>query len=186
MIKKTLLSLFISALVSLSAIHPSLAQETPTPSPPPEPTSLNSYDLFWPVVAGKVPGDSFYFLKELKWKLKGLIIFSDLRKADYHLTLSKKRIVETEKLIIEKQDYSRAATTTDKAYQELQEATLLTRKLQEKGKKTADIHSAILANGENEADFLRLLITQVPNDQKEPFTSTANSMEKLLSEFKNL
>lgn len=66
---------------------------------------VNSFELFWPIVAGKTRGDSFYFLKTLKEDLRGLIIFGNPEKANYSVLLATKRTVEAEKLINEgKQD----------------------------------------------------------------------------------
>ncbi|MFH1826933.1 MAG: hypothetical protein ABH812_00665, partial [bacterium] len=68
------------ALVILFSILPSkiLAfadSSSPTPFP-------SSYELFYPVVAGKIPGDRFYKLKLLKEWFTGKLIFNSIRKTD--------------------------------------------------------------------------------------------------------
>lgn len=69
--------------------------------------SVNSFELFWPVVAGKSKGDSLYSLKLFKEKVRGLLIFGKPQKADYSLFLTTKRVLEAEKLSKEgKKDYS--------------------------------------------------------------------------------
>ena len=61
--------------------------------------SLNVYELFWPVTAGKTLDDSFYFLKEFKEKIRAIFIFSATKKAEYEVALGTKRILEAEKLL---------------------------------------------------------------------------------------
>lgn len=64
-----------------------------------ETKEINSFEYFWPVVAGKVRGDRFYSLKRFKENLQGMLIFNKVSKAEYHSFLATKRIVESEKLI---------------------------------------------------------------------------------------
>jgi len=89
---------------------------------------VNSFELFWPVVAGKTTGEPLYFLKSLKEKVRGWFIFGASQKAEYAVFLATKRVVEAEKLINEgKNDLadktlSRATTQLEKAEQNLGKA----------------------------------------------------------------
>lgn len=69
-----------------------------TPIPTPTPSEISSFELFWPIVAGKTMGDPSYVLKTLKEKIRGLVIFGKTQKADYFILLATKRVVEAEKL----------------------------------------------------------------------------------------
>lgn len=80
-----------------SIVAASVSAQKPTPSP----SSVSSFELFWPVVAGKTMDDSLYVLKTLKENLRGMLIFGKAQKADYAVLLSTKRVVEAEKLINE-------------------------------------------------------------------------------------
>ena len=60
---------------------------------------VSSYELFWPITAGKVMGDSFYSVKTLRENIRGLLIIGTPKKAEYAVLLSTKRLVEAEKLI---------------------------------------------------------------------------------------
>lgn len=60
---------------------------------------VNSYELFWPLVAGKTERDSLYFLKLLKEGIQGWFIGRDSKKADYEILLGTKRMLEAEVLI---------------------------------------------------------------------------------------
>lgn len=87
-------------------------------SPTSAPQTINSFELFWPVVAGKTEGDSLYFLKIIKEKIKGKLIFGHSKKADYAVSLATKRVVETEKLL-QKNENRLALDTLDKAINRL-------------------------------------------------------------------
>lgn len=62
-------------------------------------TSINAFELFWPVTAGKTIDDPTYFLKSLKENLRGVIIFGNTQKADYDALLATKRLLEAEVLM---------------------------------------------------------------------------------------
>ena len=75
---------------------------------------ITSFELFWPVVAGKTMGDPLYILKSLKEKVRGFLIFGKSQKVDYSVFLATKRVVEAEKLINESKR-KLAVETLDKA-----------------------------------------------------------------------
>lgn len=86
--------LVLSFLTFLSLVPFSVyAQETKN-----ELENINSFELFWPLVAGKVKGDKFYSLKIFKENARGFLIFGKPQKADYSLFIATKRILEVEKL----------------------------------------------------------------------------------------
>jgi len=71
-----------------------------TASPTPSPISMvNSFELFWPMVAGKTMQSKLYFLKTLKETIRGFFIFGSAEKADYKIFLGIKRMLEAEVLI---------------------------------------------------------------------------------------
>lgn len=74
---------------------------SPSPSSSPSAELMSSFELFWPMAAGRTDGDSLYFLKLIKEKIRGLFIFGTAQKADYEVFLGAKRMLETEKLIEE-------------------------------------------------------------------------------------
>lgn len=98
-IKKVLLSVAFFAVLFFSHGYQVLAQ--------------NSYELFWPIVAGRTSGDSLYPLKLLKENIRAVLIFSDIKKAEYSLFLSEKRLVEFENLVKVKKDGGNAIKTLD-------------------------------------------------------------------------
>lgn len=59
---------------------------------------VNSFELFWPLVAGKTKAQKYYSLKLFKENLRGSLIFGKFQKADYILFLTTKRLLEAEKL----------------------------------------------------------------------------------------
>lgn len=60
---------------------------------------VDSYVLFWPLVAGRTIDDSLYPLKMLKEKVRGFLIFGRPQKAENQLFLTTKRVLETEALV---------------------------------------------------------------------------------------
>lgn len=84
--------------IFLASFHISLAKASlATPAP----KEVTSFELFWPIVAGRTIEDPLYILKTLKENVRGFFIFGKAEKADYHVFLSTKRIIEAEKLINE-------------------------------------------------------------------------------------
>jgi len=84
--------------------------------------AVDSYELFWPMVAGKTTADGFvYKLKILKEDVRGYLIFGPVQKADYHVFRAAKRLLEAEKLLLDKKD-SLAQTTLDKTLMHLSAA----------------------------------------------------------------
>ncbi len=75
------------------------AAETVKPTPSPVPTPVNSFELFWPMVAGKTVQSKLYFLKTLKEKIRGFFIFGSAQKADYDIFIGIKRMLEAEVLM---------------------------------------------------------------------------------------
>lgn len=89
-------SLFLTSFgVVLSA---SAKQEEATPSVDTV-AQVNSFELFWPLVAGKTIGESLYSVKRLKETIRGWFIFAPASKAEYAVFLATKRVLEAEKLI---------------------------------------------------------------------------------------
>lgn len=77
--------------------------------------AVNSYELFWPLVAGKTMADGFvYQLKILKEDVRGYLIFGPAQKANYQVFQASKRLLEAEKLVLDKKD-DLASLTLDKA-----------------------------------------------------------------------
>lgn len=92
-------------------------------STPKEVTEINSFELFWPVVAGKTIDDPLFLLKTLKENFRGILIFGKPQIADYAVLLATKRVVEAEKLINEgKNDF--ADKTLEQALIQLKKAEI--------------------------------------------------------------
>lgn len=104
--KKVMVSLAL-ALCTLGIFVGGVKAVSPAPAKPVQ--EINSFELFWPLVAGRTRDDKMYFLKSFKEKLRGSLIFSEARKVDYDVFLLVKRVIESEKLLNEgKIDYAKA------------------------------------------------------------------------------
>ena len=110
--KKIIIGVFLSLLLIGVLSRNAVAALSPTPTS--TPLNISSFELFWPVVAGKTIDDPLYILKSLKEKVRGFLIFGKPQKADYNVFLATKRVVEAEKLISEDKR-ELAVKTLDKA-----------------------------------------------------------------------
>lgn len=151
-----------------------LAKETPAPTPVAE---ISSFELFWPVVAGKTMSDSFYFVKSLKEGLREKLIFGSAQKADYSVFLATKRIVEAEKLILEgKSDL--AGKTLIQAIKQLDKATINVNQALAKGISFQDQAISMSNRLSNLEAFIPGLITKA-NNNKESLTKILEKVTSL-------
>lgn len=98
------ISVFLTS--EILAVSPKNGLQTSQPK-------IDSFELFWPIVAGKVRGDSMYSLKLFKEKIRESLIFSSSKKAEYKITISEKRLVELETLYKNKDYINGAKSITD-------------------------------------------------------------------------
>jgi hypothetical protein len=82
-------------------------------------TSVNSFEMFWPLVAGKTVEDGLvYSLKNVKENIRYALLFKPGEKANYKIFIVVKRMLEGEKLLNEKK-FSGAEKSFNKAKSEL-------------------------------------------------------------------
>lgn len=99
------LFLFLFALLPVSAFAKAnytklVTVPTPTPTASATPVGVvSSFELFWPMVAGRTMQSKLYFLKTLKEKVRGIFVFGSAQKADYDIFLGIKRMLESEELM---------------------------------------------------------------------------------------
>ena len=142
--------------------------------------SVNSYELFWPVSAGRVMGDKLYFLKILKENIRGALIFNDLKKAEYNITLSEKRTVEAEKLFTVTKDYNSGKKTLDAAKQKQEKASAFLKKADGKDRYIGDVKNRMLYSFKNQRDVLNDISLKVAQDQKVILEGSSNQLNLLL------
>lgn len=146
--------------------------------------TVDSYSLFWPLSAGKTMGDSLYSLKLLRERIGGLFKFGDSRKSEYNVTLSEKRLLEAEKLFIQKKDYKNGIITLEEAKNK-RHIALDYIKSAEKNNNQPDRAKGTFVNSlNNQGKLLRYLESIVPDDQKKLFSQSLEDIDSLLSEIK--
>ena len=129
----------------------------------------SSYELFYPIVAGKVPGDRFYSLKILREKIVGMFLFDTDKKIEYRVSLSKKRLVEAEKLIKIKKDYSLAVKTLESSVEEAKTAWNVV-----KDKNNGPKDDTLV-----EAGFMASLANDVPSEDRQGVVTLSEKMRSL-------
>lgn len=177
--KKFLKSFVVFLALMLASVR-LVNAATPTPSPTPGPVS--SFEMFWPVVAGKVSGESMYNLKLLKEKVREVFIFSDYKKADYNIILSVKRVVEAEKLYLTDKKYDEAQKTLKMAQEKRLRTLELIKKASEKGDNVADLRNAFKSSLEKQVSLEKYIQLQIPDSEKEKLSEDIKSAEKIASE----
>lgn len=90
---------FIFLFLTVSLAYAKTPTPSPTPTASPQAMELNTFELFWPLVAGKTVDNPLFFLKNLKEKVRGILIFGNPQKVDYAVLISTKRLLEGEKLL---------------------------------------------------------------------------------------
>lgn len=145
--------------------------------------SVNSFELFWPIVAGKTAGDVLYPLKTLKENLRGFFIFASFNKAEYNITLSEKRLVEAEKLILEK-DFSNAEKTLSMAKKKRNKAMSYIKKSTSSGIETTNLKVRFISSMEKQSMVLNYLLQDIPEDQKELINQDLEQMFSITEKLK--
>lgn len=143
------------------------AQDTKIiPDSKPNQTQINSYELFWPITAGKVMGDSLYPLKLLKENLREALIFSEVKKVDYNLKLSEKRLVEAEYLLLQKKDYGNGNKTLEEAKKKRDKVLSLVKSVKAKNVQVDDLENRISYSFNNQKALLVSIISKLPDQEK--------------------
>jgi len=143
-------------------------------------STFNSFEKFWPVTAGKVMGDSLYFLKTLKEDLRGLLYFSDLKKGDYNMTLSEKRLVEAEKLYLEKKDSANGQKSLQASQEKREKALSLRDKAKSQGRNTTELTNRLKYSFNNQSSLLKKMESMTEGDTNSQITNNLQSLESLL------
>lgn len=143
---------------------------------------FNSFELFWPVSAGSVAGDVVYPLKELKEKVRMLLIFSDLKKADFLIVLSEKRLLEAEKLLIDKKSDSNAKKTLESGQKNRNRILEIIKKAQQNKEYVQDTKNVFIKSLEKQKLLLMDLETRVSDDQKQLIKDDSQNLSSILEQ----
>lgn len=178
-IKSLFLSFAFIFLVSPSTIFAQIDNVSPTSTA--AALSVNSYELFWPVAAGRIMGDKLYSLKLFKESLREVFIFNDLKKAEYNINLSEKRTVEAEKLFLENKDAVNGKNTLSEAQKKREKAFDLVMKSESKN--ISDVKARMMNSFKNQRLLLESIAAKVSEDQKstvdENITNISTILDKL-------
>ena len=183
MIKK-FLALFLGiALVltlSQSVYAKAVVKLTPTPKPSPVATPVpvvDSFELFWPMSAGKTMQSKVYFLKTLKEDVRGFLIFGSAQKADYSIFLGIKRMLEAE-VLMKGNVPDLANKTLDSAAKDFDKANSSLTDAKNSGDVDQDTKNEINDRVSNLKKFVNSLLVQYPNykDKLQSILDKLNSL----------
>lgn len=144
-------------------------------------TPVNSYELFWPITAGRTMGDSLYFLKSIKESFRELLIFGDLKKASYSLELSTKRTVEAEKLYLTDKNYENGKKTLDAAEEKREKIISIIDNLRSKKKSNRAIENKIAETFEKQKILLIHIASNVNPSQKKDLEDSISNINESIS-----
>jgi len=132
-----------------------------------KPAEINSYELFWPIVPGRVSGDALYPLKLFKEKIRGFFILSSIKKAEYNLFLSEKRVVELEKLVLINKDQANGAKTLTALKSSYEKVVLNYNKTLVGKMPVSSTGERIVKSFDNQALLLETIMAKADANQKE-------------------
>ncbi len=172
----SILAIFTFSKVAFARTYMKIAV-APKPSPTATPVlPVDSFALFWPMVAGKTMQSKIYFLKILKEDIRGFFIFGSAQKADYDIFLSIKRTLEAEALIkgnvpdLANKTIDAARSDLDKANAKLTDA-----------KNSSDIDQTTKDEINTRVNNLKLFVTFLENQYPVYKDKLQSIMEKLNS-----
>lgn len=183
MVKKFCAILLILSSILVSAVYSStvFAQQATISGQPNEATS--SFELFWPLSAGRTEGDSLYGLKLLKEQIRGWFIFKEAPKADYQVMLSTKRILEADKLL-QGNKTDQTVKTLDQALINLRDARLNIASAQDAGDNFSAIKENLTKQLLNLEAFIPRLIGGTSGDIQKRLEKVKENVEQFLEELR--
>lgn len=160
-----------------------LAVETTAPVPLQTPglTEVNSFEVFWPLVAGKTQDEPFYFLKRWKENVRGFLIFGTPQKVDYSVLLATKRVLEVEKLMKEKK-FDVAKNALESAQTQLDKAEKNIDAAKSSGQSLGQVSQVVVSRLSNIEKLAKWLSTQ-DSDLKSMLSDVGSKAGALSSKF---
>lgn len=148
-----------------------------------KPTKVDSFELFWPIVAGKVQGDSMYSLKIFKENVRGYLILSSLKKVEYLTFISSKRLVEFEELALSRKNFENATKTLE-VYKSTQKKIFsYLDKARSEGVVVVSTQSIIEDTLNRQLTLLNYILLSVDNSQKTAVEGTISFINSELEKF---
>lgn len=175
-IKLLVVTIFVFLLLPINSFAAS-----PTPKATQKPIEVNSFEMFWPIVAGKVQGDFLYGLKAYKEKVRGFLIFSNLKKSEYNAVLSEKRLLEFEKLVLVNKDFDNAKLTLNTLKQTQKLVVEQLQKSKEEGQDVTLVSQNTLTIFEKEYTLLQSILSKVDETQKDSVVEAIKNLTELTS-----
>lgn len=168
--------LFLAAFLFLGVVSPVDAEDR---------VNVNSYELFWPIVPGRVMGDKLYSLKLFKEKIRESIILSSFKKADYLITISEKRLVESE-FLYKKGNLVSGQKTLTKLQGIWKKVAGLISQSKASGQTTINLESRFVDSLRKQKMVLESLLTVLSDSEKSVVNDSISVLESISSKWESL
>lgn len=145
--------------------------------------AVDIYAVFWPVVPGTTVADSMFWAKQLKEGFSGFFTFGEINQSKYQIELSEKRLVESAKLV-ENKDYSNALKSLNLNKSHRSQAVELKRKALEKNEDVSELAVGLVESLQDQQKALGFLASQFPEDQRNDVQTMADELTFQISEAK--
>lgn len=146
---------------------------------------VKTFDLFWPVAAGKVPGESLYFLKSLKENIREMFIFSKYQKVDYNIVLVEKRMAEAEKLLLDNGDNANFGRALDMAKSKRAVVLDLLNQVKSDGTDTSSLVDRFKSSLEKQTELLNYWKSKAINGSDSAITTDLENVASTLSKLQS-
>lgn len=177
---------FLSLVLALSIFVAPTFAVTNDPMPAASDAPAGDVDvasMFWPIVPGTTVADGTFFFKQMKEGMQGMFTFGNINQARYLTELSKKRIVEANKLMEDK-DYGNAIKSLGMSEDKRKAAIEAQRKAAEADENTVELANFMVDAFQKEEQVLKYFSVAIPADQKAAVDSQLKNIELQISEAK--
>ena len=131
-------------------------------------------------------GNSLYGLKSFKESLRGFFIFGELKKANYNIELSNKRVVEAEKLYLENKDSTNGKKSLESAKERRDEARKLITEAQQKKRSIGVTVDRFKDSLNRQELLLNQMWEKVTDEGRKSIEESIENIKSQISEINNL
>jgi hypothetical protein len=173
----------VSAQDMTPSISPSLTPVQPGSTPIQSGSTGVDYTLPYP---GLLPNHPLYFLKAARDKIQGFFISNPIKKAEFELLQSDKRVEASDLLLADKKNVDLAESTFSKAQNYYEDALARVAQAKKQGMETHDIVQKMTIANHKYLEVVVAIQKKVSAKDKEKFVKDKQRVEELAKKVKSL